>query len=138
MPQDPKAERRQFERIEREDAIQIKEYSYPERGSYQAARILDLSGGGLSIETTRFFPEKTQLKIEMNITGWQRHTVAFLRHFGRGSRTPLVVLGEVVRCTAIVPGRRYEVALEFTGIDESHRRALIKFIRELLGGRRSG
>lgn len=128
-------DRRRFERLERRDEIQIKEYSYPERGRYQTARILDISGGGLQLETRQHFAEQTQLKIEMNFTGWQRFTPGFLKHFGEASRRPLVVLAEVIRCKMIVAGRKYEVAVSFTGIDESHRRALIKFIQDQITDR---
>jgi len=122
-------ERRHFERIERRDIIKIKEYRYPERGRFQQARIIDLSAGGLQIETKRHFAEGTVLKIEMNFTGWQRYTPGFLKYFGTAAQRPLVVLAEVVRCLDQVPGHRYEVGVRLTGIDESHRRALVRFIR---------
>ena len=128
---DPKGkdeERRRFERLARRDTILVKEFSYPERGEYQEARIIDISGGGLQIECQRLFAEKSILKIEMNLTGWQRFTPGFLKHFGQASSRPLVVLAEVIRCKAVIPGARYEAALVFTGIDESHRLALIRFI----------
>ena len=125
-------ERRQFERLERRDEVKIKEYSFPERGRYQSARILDISGGGLQIETKRFFPERTQLKVEIGISGWQRFAPGFRRYLGEATNQPLVVLAEVVRCKSRVAGSRYEVALVFSGIDESQRRALIQFIKERL------
>lgn len=130
MADESNSDRRRYERLERRDEIQVKEYAFPERGHYQAARIVDISGGGLQIETQQHFPEKTQLKIEINFTGWQRHTPGFLKYFGDAARRPLVVLAEVVRCSSVVPGRKYEVAVAFSGIDENHRRALIKFVRE--------
>ena len=123
-------DRRRFERLERGDRIQIKEYSYPERGQYQQARIIDISGGGLLIETRQHFPEGAMLKVEMNFTGWQQYTRSFLKYFGSAASRPLVVLADVVRCTKVVAGRKYEVALTFAGIDESHREALIQFIRK--------
>ena len=70
------------------------------------------------------------LKVEMNFTGWQKYTKGFLKHFGSASSRPLVVLADVVRCTSVVAGRKYEVALTFSGIDETHREALIRFIRQ--------
>jgi c-di-GMP-binding flagellar brake protein YcgR len=123
-------DRRKFERIERKDEIQIKEFTYPERGRYQRARIKDLSSGGLQIEARQYFPPKTLLKIEMNFTGWQRYTPGFLKYFGDASSRPLIVLAEVVRCDSVVPGERYDVAVEFSGIDESHREALRRFIQK--------
>ncbi len=123
-------DRRRYQRLERRDEIQVKEYTYPERGGYGPARILDISGGGLQIETRRHFPAGAQLKIEMNFVGWQRYTPGFLKYFGEAARRPLVVLAEVVRCSSVVPGRKYEVAVTFSGIDENHRRALVKFVRE--------
>lgn len=130
MDKDKDKDRRRYERLERRGEIQVKEYTFPERGRYQKARILDISGGGLQIETKQHFPAKTQLKIEMNLTGWQRFTPGFLKYFGDAARRPLVVLAEVVRCTAVVVGHKYDVAVTFSGIDENHRRALIKFVRE--------
>jgi c-di-GMP-binding flagellar brake protein YcgR len=127
---DDSHDRRQYERLERPYEIQIKEYSFPERGRFRQARIVDISGGGLQIETQQHFPAQTQLKVEMNFAGWQRFTPGFLKYFGDAARRPLVVLGTVIRCSSVVPGRKYEVAVEFTGIDENHRRALIRFIRE--------
>jgi hypothetical protein len=129
MPEDKNAERRRYQRLERRDEVQVKEYSYPERGRYQRARIIDISGGGLQLECAQFFPVGCQLKIEMNFTGWQRFTPSFLKHFGEAARRPLVVLAEVIRCTCLVAGHRYEVAASFTGIDESHQKALARFIR---------
>ncbi|RME23050.1 MAG: PilZ domain-containing protein [Deltaproteobacteria bacterium] len=122
-------ERRHFDRIERRDKVKVKEYTYPERGNYQDARIIDLSAGGLQLECRSHFPPGTVLKIEMNFSGWQRYTAGFLKYFGTAASRPLVVLAEVVRCQSKVPGARYHVGVRFTGIDESHRRALVKFIQ---------
>ena len=122
-------ERRRFERLERRDEIKVKKFAYPERGRYQKARIIDISGGGLQIETKQHFAEGAILKIEMNFTGWQRYTSGFLKHFGSAASRPLIVLAEVVRCMTLVPGRKYEIALSFSGIDESQREALIRFVR---------
>jgi hypothetical protein len=123
-------DRRRFERLERRDVIQVKAFVYPERGSYQEARIIDISGGGLQIETRGHFPEKAVLKIEMNFTGWQQYTHGFLKYFGTAASRPLVVLAEVVRCKTVVPGRKYVVAATFSGIDENQQNALIRFIRK--------
>jgi hypothetical protein len=123
------SDRRKYERIERRDVIKLKEFTYPERGQYQEARIIDLSGGGLLIEARQFFPEKSLLKIEMNFTGWQRYTKTFLKHFGDAATRPLIVLAEVIRCQTVAAGEKYEIAVIFSGIDESHRAALEQFIQ---------
>jgi hypothetical protein len=130
MPDQDDRDRRRFERLERRDVIQVKEYTYPERGQFKEARIIDISGGGLLLEAKQHFPEKTILKIEMNFTGWQQYTRGFLKYFGSAASRPLVVLADVVRCRSVVAGRKYEVAVTFSGIDESHRDALIRFIRK--------
>ena len=136
MPDSNDSDRRRFQRLERRDVIQVKEFSYPERGVFIEARIIDISGGGLQIETKQHFPENTVLKIEMNFTGWQKYTMGFLKHFGSAASRPLVVLADVVRCKSIVAGRKYEVAVTFSGIDETHQEALIRFIRaEILAGK---
>ncbi len=122
-------DRRAFDRIERRDAISLKPYSFPERGSYRQGRIMDLSAGGLLIETADSYASGEILKIEMNFAGWQRYTSGFLKHFGSASRRPLIVLAEVVRCTGRSGGKNYEVAVRFTGIDQSHRQALSRFIK---------
>jgi hypothetical protein len=130
--------RRKFDRLERGDEILIKRFSYPETGQFQKAKILDISGGGLQIESRSFFEEKAVLKIEMNFTGWQRFTPRFLKYFGEAADQPLVVLAEVIRCKQLIAGTKYEIATKFSGIDESHRLALIKFIRaEILSKKRS-
>jgi c-di-GMP-binding flagellar brake protein YcgR len=129
MTDQDEKDRRHFERLERRDDIKIKEFRYPERGRYQKARIVDISGGGLQIEAKQHFAQDTVLKIEMNFTGWQRYTHGFLKYFGTAAARPLIVLAEVVRCDLVVPGRKYEIALRFSGIDESQREALIRFIK---------
>ncbi|MBN2499072.1 MAG: PilZ domain-containing protein [Deltaproteobacteria bacterium] len=126
-------ERRQFDRLERDDEVRIKEYTFPERQGSLPARILDISGGGLQLETDRFFSEGTLLKIEMRFTGWQRFTRGFLKHFGQAAHQPLVVLAEVLRCKGVVPGARYEVGVAFSGIDAAQQEALIRYIRDKLG-----
>ena len=132
MTKKNKSERRQFERLERTDVIQVKEFAFPDRGQYEPARIKDISGGGLQIESKKFLPEKTLLKIEMNFSGWQRYSKTFLKHFGAPSTRPLIVLAEVVRCNAVIIGARYDIALVFSGIDEGQRLALVRFIRDNL------
>ena len=121
-------DRRRFERLSRRGEVLVKEYSYPEQGEFRSARIVDISGGGMQIEGQEGFAEKALLKLQMNFTGWQRYTSNFLKHFGSAASRPLVVLAEVVRCIALEEGK-FEIALTFTGIDESHRQALILFIR---------
>lgn len=132
---DSNDDRRRYQRLERCDEVKIKQYSYPERGSYSTAKVVDISGGGLQLETKQHFPDGTQLKIEMNFVGWQKFTPSFLKYFGDASRRPLVVLAEVLRCTRVVAGRKYEVATKFIGIDENHRRALVRFIKSKISER---
>lgn len=129
-------ERRADTRIERRDSVNLKPYSFPERGSYRQGRILDLSAGGLLIETEENFSAGTVLKIEINLTGWQRYTHNFLKYFGSASRRPLVVLAEVVRCSSRTGEKNFEVAVRFTGIDQSHRQALSRFIKAEVLSRR--
>ncbi len=136
MTGENKPERRVFKRLCRGFQIRIKEYTFPERGNYRQAKIVDISGGGLLVETRGFIAPQTTLKIEMNFTGWQRYTPSFLKHFGSAATKPLIVLAEVMRTSPIVAGRTYHTAVVFTGIDESHRTALIRFIRaEILSDR---
>ncbi len=136
MAKEEKAEkaakdRRRFERLSRRGEVLVKEYSYPEQGEFHSARI----GGGMQIEAEEPFAEKALLKLQMNFTGWQRYTTNFLKYFGSAANLPLVVLAEVVRCKAMGE-KKYEIALIFEGIDESHRQALILFIRKEILTRR--
>ncbi len=129
MTEENEKERRRFQRLERRDQIKIKVFSFPERGEYRQATIIDISGGGMQIETREFYAEKTVLKIEMNFTGWQKYTRSFMKYFGDAASRPLVVLGEVIRCQTLVAGAKYVLAINFSGIDESQRQALMRFIR---------
>jgi c-di-GMP-binding flagellar brake protein YcgR len=126
----PASDNRRYDRLERDDEIKVKEFRFPETGRYRKARITDISGGGLMIETRQHYSADTQLKIEINLTGWQRYAPGFLKYFGEAAQRPLVVLAQVIRCDTKVVGHKYDVAVEFSGIDENHRRALVKFIRE--------
>jgi len=74
------------------------------------------------------------LKIEITIPGWERYKNEFYKDDKISRFEPVVILASVVRVEVVRPDDLYEIGVQFVGIDEGDRWALMKQINNQLKG----
>lgn len=123
-------DRRRYVRISKSSLMECQEYSIPETAEKEVGLVSkNISAGGLLFETKTEYALGSVLRLEVSLSGWERYKPEFYKPESVTQHGPLVILGEVVRIEAISEGK-YDIGVKITGIDEGHRLALEKFIKE--------
>jgi len=126
----PGAERRKYFRLSKECLVKCEKYSIPRKAANEqlACKAKNISSGGLLFESKTKFELGDVLWLEVQAAGWEKYSAEFYKHEKTTESKPLVVLGTVVRAE-LLPSGSYEVGVAFTGIDEGHRWALLKYLK---------
>ena len=123
-------ERRRFVRVSVDYFLECTQLDFTDTTNDKIpASIKNISAGGILFVTHKKYELGTLLRISLSIPGWDQYKTEFYKSAKALFTENLVVLAKVAR---IEPGKRegqYNVAVEFTGIDDDHQRALLKFIR---------
>ena len=126
-------DRRTHARLPKEARITCQEISYPLGSTPEVTvQMVDVSEGGVGIETPRAFDSGTVLQIALILDGWQRYTSGFGRYDEGLIPKPLTAVGRVVRCTPKGDGR-YDVGVQFVDIWDDHWRAMRVYLEKERG-----
>ncbi len=90
----------------------------------------DISAGGALVETSKLYHVGDVLHLKIKIPGWEKYKAEFIRPGQLSRSEPLITLATIVRVELIRMGH-YELGLCFVGIEESHQKALIRFLKKL-------
>ena len=125
--------RRRHARLPRAAQITCQEITYPLGLARETeVTMLDVSEGGVRLESPAAFGPDTLLQVALHLDGWERHTTGF-HPLGEDSK-PLTALGRVVRCIEGASGR-YELGVVFLDIWADHWRAMKVYLeREQTSG----
>jgi hypothetical protein len=110
-----------------EASLSFQELSFHKGDAPATTLYRDVSAGGLLIESPRFYPLGTLLKLEVKVPGWGR----FQNHFGPvqdAEARPLVALGMVVRVEQLDTGG-FELGVKFQNVYPDDLEALVKFLK---------
>lgn len=122
------AEKRTYIRIDEQDVIHCEKYSIPRNSSSQIEGMTkNISGGGVLFSSSQSFEIGQILRLEISLSGWERFKTEFYKEDRLAHSKPIVVLATVVR-VELIEENNYEIGVCFTGIDEGHKWALLKYI----------
>ncbi|HNX30419.1 MAG TPA: PilZ domain-containing protein [Holophaga sp.] len=123
------SERRQYRRIPMGATVAFQEITFTRDADPALSDYLDVSGGGLLLNSPREIPLGTLLKLELRVPGWGRHQ----NHFGPVQdldARPLVAVGQVVRVEAL-EGGQFELGIKFLNVYPDDLAALLRYIEAI-------
>ena len=127
-------ERRSCPRIDRSDPVKFNEVNLfdeldlsEENERPVDGRLLNISAGGVLLESDFPFELECLLKMEMFIPDWVKYDFTRLDPDYRFPCKPLVVVGKVVRKESSEP-LKWNLGVSFVAIDEKHRKAVNRLV----------
>jgi len=129
MPDSGGKERRKYVRINARHIIKCEIYSIPRSPAENlvSAHSKNLSAGGMLFESGRSFDSGEILRLELDIPGWEKYKAQFYKPDQTIVSKSLLVIGKVAHVAALADGR-FDVGVDFIGLDDGHRWALAKYI----------
>ena len=126
-------ERRSHIRLPKDVRITCQEITYPLGMAEEVTvQMVDVSEGGVGLESPQPFAPGTVLQVALLLEGWQRYTTGFGRYDDGAVVKPLTAVGRVVRCAACADG--YDVGVELVDIWDDHWRAMRTYLERERGG----
>jgi c-di-GMP-binding flagellar brake protein YcgR len=126
------SERRQFLRVAAEDVVLCEEYTIPPSNDPPVeARISNLSAGGILIISNHAYTPGVVLRLSLRLPGWEKYKQEFFKAAAPSLSRPLTALGTIVRVDRI-DSDMYELAVSLSGMDNGHRQAVDRYIRDRL------
>ena len=123
-------ERRKYFRLNRDCVVKCEKYSIPRNPDSERllGKARNISSGGILFESKHRFELGDILRLEIEAAGWEKYSAEFYKQDKVAQSKPLMVLGTVVRSELLSDGR-YDIGIAFSGIDEGHRWALLKYLK---------
>jgi hypothetical protein len=122
-------ERRKYLRVEAEYVASCEKYTIPRSGAASTVKAKNASGGGILIEADHAYKLGDILRMEIFIPDWEKYNNTFYKPGQAPEKKPFVVIGQVVYVKEL-PSGKYDVGINFSGLDEGQRWSLIKCLRE--------
>ena len=122
-------ERRKYVRVNSDDIVRCEKYSIPRVAESERSKAVarNVSGGGILVESAKKYDIGEVLRLEIELPGWEKYKAEFYKPDQIAVSKPFVVIGTVVYCKQ--KGSKYEIGVDFSGLDEGHRWALIKYLK---------
>lgn len=133
MTNPQKRERRRYVRLDQRHILRHEKYvfsSSPDERSIREGVLKNYSAGGALFESKIKYAIGDVVRLEITIPGWEMYKNEFYRKDKIPHVEPVVVLASVVRVEVFGHVGLYEVGVEFVGIDDGDRWALMKKIRK--------
>lgn len=130
-------DRRKYVRLDQKHMLRHEKYVFQgcdEEIMFEESAIKNYSLGGALFESRIKYDIGDTLKLEISIPGWEKFKNEFYREDKISRAEPVVILASVIRIEAIALEDFYEIGVQFVGIDEGDRWALMKQIKTLLKG----
>jgi c-di-GMP-binding flagellar brake protein YcgR len=124
-------DKRRHVRLPKEFRVEAGEFKFPlARQPKFELPCVDISAGGMRIETDRKFNVGDKLQVKIFIPSLNKYHPGFFKVFESDAGQYLQVIAEVVRVEEILPMSRYELGLRYLDVDLDDRKALHSFIRK--------
>jgi len=123
-------ERRKYLRMPVERLLKCEKYSIPRPPESERLQLKtkNLSGGGLLFSSKQEFKPGDLLRLEVDLSGWEKYKPEFYKPDATISSKPLMILASVSRVQPQKDGT-FDIGVSYSGLDEGHRLALIKFLK---------
>ena len=128
-----KTEKRKYVRIAEKDILQCKKFTAEDLQSEETSEhikavTINISVGGILFESDIKFDIGELLKLEIDISGWEKFRAEFYKEDATSTEQPLIVLANVIRVEVIEPDIKYDIGACISAIDEGHKWAIMKYI----------
>ena len=130
-------ERRHYIRLGQQHMLRYERYVFQapeEEEIFEEGRVKNYSLGGALFESKTEYHIGDILKMEITIPGWEKYKNEFYREDKISRLEPVTILASVIRVEVLIPDQLYEIGVQFVGIDEGDRWALMKQIKTQLRG----
>jgi len=129
MSKERTQELRRYSRLNRTFPVDVRPLSFsPAQSQALQAQCYDISEGGLSLESSKPFPQGTILQARIHIPMLNRFSPGFLKVWENDAEQYFTALTEVIWCQP--RGGQYLVGMRYTSVDESQARALAALINK--------
>lgn len=137
MAESGAADRRNYIRLELHHMLRHERYVFrpKDQKNFEQSVLKNYSSRGALFESKTKYDIGDVLKLEITIPGWQRYKNEFYNEEKILRTEPVIILAKVVRVEALAEEGQYDIGVEFAGIDEGDRWALIKQIKSETRGR---
>ena len=124
-------ERRKYVRVPAQSVLRCERYTIPRVAGPERkeAVALNLSAGGILFISVAEFKKGELLRIELELENWEKYKAEFYKPDQTASSKPFVVIGTVVH-SELRPDGKFDIGVNFSGMDEGHRWALIKYLKD--------
>ena len=124
------SERRKYLRVDSENVLKCERYAIPRSAEQSTGRTRNISAGGILFISDTAYEKGEVLRLELVLGNWEKYKAEFYKPDNVTGSKPLVVIGAVAHVRNAEQGR-YEIGINFSGMDEGHRWALEKYIKAL-------
>lgn len=129
---DSDKEKRRFLRIPKEFIVEYKELTLTKKAAKKhSSKLVNISVGGILLESGQLFPPDTLLKLELKMPSWQKHSDDFYKFDQTSISEPFTAIGKVVRSEEVVKGKLYKLGVELVNVDKGHSDVLRKYLESL-------
>lgn len=124
-------ERRKYARVPIDCVIKCEKYAIGETDGTDSVSVdaMDMSAGGLLLQTNQEYVLGDVLRIEIELPGWNKYKVEFIKPDSITEDRALVALASVVRVERLAESG-YEIGVRLAGVDDGHRLAFERYIYE--------
>lgn len=129
------SERRKYVRLEQQHMLRHERYVFQapeEEEIFEEGRVKNYSPAGALFDSKIKYNIGDILKLEITIPGWEKYKNEFYREERISRPEPVIILASVVRAEVLVFDQLYEIGVQFVGIDEGDRWAIMKQVKVLL------
>ncbi len=138
-------ERRRHRRLKQKFRVRFKKFIFPfseDNEIWHSAVISNISACGAYIYMQRDFLEEEikkgdMLQMEIELGRWNEYKANDRPFDYYYQREPLTVLGKIVRMEKMEEGRYIQVGIDFIGVDETHKRMVLKYIEKRINENKS-
>ena len=132
MKEDNNDDRRSYIRIALKNIIKCELFQIPQELDGKKEFVSrNISAGGLLFTSTQKYELGDLLRLEISALGWEKYITGFYKPDELSATKPLVALATVVR-VEMLSSNKFDIGVTLSGIDESHQRALDKYIKAIL------
>jgi len=130
-------ERRRAERLEKSFRVEVREFRFPLAGRQgHAVSCVDLSEGGLRIESPRPYKAGDKLQVKIFIPSLNKYHPGFFKVFESDAGQHLQAIAEVAHVETL-PGGSCRLGIRFLDVDEDDWKALRNFIAKAIAAAES-
>ncbi|MFP4213928.1 MAG: PilZ domain-containing protein [Desulfohalobiaceae bacterium] len=121
--------RRQYARIPKNFRVELKELAFGSGGQQSIqTRCLDVSAGGLLLETSRSFSPGQKVQVRLYVPSLNRYHPSYFKVFESSLDQSLLAVAEVARVEEKLPLKLYQLGIKFLDVYEDDWQALYRML----------